>query len=426
MSDDFSESGDSVSGGDFGGDFGSDSDSADGSLMSGFGNDSVTEVTSTSWLSRLGNAIVQTVFGMILFAASFVVLFWNEGRAVHRAQDLAEGDRQTQVITSDSVDPNREGQLVFTTGQATSGGDLTDDLFQLTVPHALKLRRTVEMYQWKETKTEKKERQTGGSERTITTYDYSKGWHDELINSSNFHKPQGHENPNHKPVEGQLQIAPQVTLGGFTLPAELAGQLDHFEPITYSEKDWNRLPVETQHKFRLRDSRLYTGKSLDTPVIGDARITFSAVKPTPVSIVATQTQSTFAPFTTHRGGTLYEIRTGILTREAFFQRLNQENHLLLWILRAVGWGIMFLGIVIVLNPIKVFADFIPLLGTISGMGIGLFALLVSAALSLVTIAAGWIVYRPLLGITLLAGSIGLFILLGRRLNAQRRKQGAMA
>ncbi len=43
------------------------------------------------WLSRMGKAFLAIPIGLSLFAVAFVVLFWNEGRAVHTAQGLAEG-----------------------------------------------------------------------------------------------------------------------------------------------------------------------------------------------------------------------------------------------------------------------------------------------------------------------------------------------
>ena len=44
--------------------------------------DTFTEVTSRSWISRIGQSIVGVLIGLVMVIASIVVLFWNEGRAI--------------------------------------------------------------------------------------------------------------------------------------------------------------------------------------------------------------------------------------------------------------------------------------------------------------------------------------------------------
>ena len=59
----------------------------------------------------------------------------------------------------------------------------------------LKLGRTVQMYQWKETSESKTKEKIGGGKETTTTYDYKKDWSDSPIDSSDFKRPEGHQNP---------------------------------------------------------------------------------------------------------------------------------------------------------------------------------------------------------------------------------------
>jgi hypothetical protein len=67
----------------------------------------------------------------------------------------------------------------------------------------------------------------------------------------------------------------------------------------------------------------------------------------------------------------------------------------------------------VLRPISVVGAVVPILGQVLGAGLGLVCLLVTVILSLVTIGAAWIFYRPLLGIGLLAVAAGALFLLRR-------------
>jgi len=84
-----------------------------------------------------------------------------------------------------------------------------------------------------------------------------------------------------------------------------------------------------------------------------------------------------------------------------------------WILRAVGFFFMFLGLSLVFRPIAVFGDVVPLVGSLLGAGVGVFSGLVAAFFSFVTIGLAWFVYRPLLGIALLALAVGAGFLLAR-------------
>ncbi len=94
-----------------------------------------------------------------------------------------------------------------------------------------------------------------------------------------------------------------------------------------------------------------------------------------------------------------------------------------WLLRGVGFVLMLIGFALVFSPAKAVADVVPFLGGLVGMGTMLFATLLSLMLSLITIAAGWIFYRPLYAIALLvgAGLIGFAaVRLGGRFGAGKK------
>lgn len=108
-----------------------------------------------------------------------------------------------------------------------------------------------------------------------------------------------------------------------------------------------------------------------------------------------------------------------------FKAAQAENTVLTWILRAAGFFMMFLGLRMVFSPVVVFADVLPILGTLLGAGLGLFAGLTAAVLSLVTIAVAWIFFRPLIGIALFALAVGGIVLLVRAaMKAKQQRQAA--
>ena len=100
---------------------------------------SFTEVSEEGWFSRIGSSIKGILFGLVLFALAFPVLFWNEGRAVRRAQSLTEGKGAVVSVSSDKVDSANEGKLVHMWGLATTEGSLTDPKFAISADNALRL-----------------------------------------------------------------------------------------------------------------------------------------------------------------------------------------------------------------------------------------------------------------------------------------------
>src|ERR1700736_4632949 len=69
------------------------SDYSSGDFGSG-GGDSVTEVTTTSWLQRILQSFVGALIGILMVVGSVILLWWNEGRAVEAIRALDPGARQ--------------------------------------------------------------------------------------------------------------------------------------------------------------------------------------------------------------------------------------------------------------------------------------------------------------------------------------------
>ena len=84
------------------------------------------------------------LLGVLLFLASFVVLFWNEGKA-----NLAEIARQAQVIEAEPYDSTAEGSFVSVTGDVSVQGTVGDSLYLKPGPY-LAIKRHVQMFAWTE------------------------------------------------------------------------------------------------------------------------------------------------------------------------------------------------------------------------------------------------------------------------------------
>ncbi|MGZ8797374.1 MAG: TMEM43 family protein [Thermoanaerobaculia bacterium] len=375
-----------------------------------------TEVTSQSWFGRIGDSIKSFLFGLALFIAAFPILFLNEGRAVRTEKSLHEGAGAVISVPADRVNPANNQKLVHMTGKATTAETLTDPDF-LVAANAIKLRRQVQMYQWEEKKESKTEKKIGGGSETVTTYSYSKAWSDRPIDSSSFKESAGHQNPASMPYEGRDAQAEHVTLGAFTLTPSLIGKMSDYEPLPVNDQSVAQLPAALRSKLKANGNSFYAGADPTTPQLGDARINFSVVTPGDVSVVSKQTGTSFEPYHANAGMDIEMLKRGIHTAPAMFQSALQANTIMTWILRVVGFVLMFIGLAMFFRPISVLGDVLPFIGSMLAFGTGLFAFVAAAGLSIGTVAVAWVAYRPALGITLLAVAIGVpvfFAMRGRK------------
>jgi len=379
-------------------------------------SDSFSEVTYQSWGSRIKESSQGALIGIILFFSAFYLLFWNEGRAVHRAQSLEEGASIVLSIDSDMVDWVYDGKLVHLTGETSTDEILKDVMFGITAAHKIKLRRVVEMYQWDEIIHSETEEMLGGGTQTVTTYSYSKKWSSTLIDSSQFMQPQGHQNPSYMPVSGETMTAKRVNLGEFSLSPTLVDKLNNYQPMPITSEVFEQW--QQKRRTQLYDKNLhfhygnyYVGHNPAYPQIGDFQIKFEVVRPAMISVVAKQVSSRLTPYMTEAGGEIELFEYGAVTPGEMFKRAQRANTILTWILRLVGFLMMSIGLGFIFQVLKTLAAVIPILGNLVGVIGGFIILVLAFILSLVTIAIAWIYYRPLLGILLLVIAGALLYLL---------------
>jgi hypothetical protein len=284
--------------------------------------DSFTEVTNESWFGRIGGAIKGLLFGLILIVGSFPLLFLNEGCAVKREKTLKEGAGTVVSVASDKVQESNRGKLVHLTGNAATDETLTDSTFGVSAK-ALKLKRTVEMYQWKETSKNTTEKKLGGGTTTTTTYSYEMEWSKGLIDSSHFKKPEEHKNPATMPYSTSEMVADKVSLGAFVLSKSLINMIDSYEPLSVTGE--TQLPEALKGKAQLQGSGFYIGANPSSPAVGDTRIKFEVIKPSEISVMAQQVNNTFEPYTTKVGGTIELLETGAHSAAAMIQTAQDNN-----------------------------------------------------------------------------------------------------
>ncbi len=364
--------------------------------------DQIQVVTSQSWISRIFGSIGGVFIGMALVLVSIVLLFWNEGRFVETYKTLVEGQALVVDVPATEVSAANEGKLVHVTGDVDVGDGITDGDFGIA-SRALRLKRTVSIYQWQERQQSRTEKKLGGGEETITTYTYEKAWSESLNSSSGFKERAGHENPTQIAYESVTLDASDARVGAFMMQASQIAALDAFVPLSIRE-----VPADAEWPdgAQLVQGDVYIGNSPSNPKVGDLKVSYQTVSADTLSVVSGQSGDSFAPFETKAGGTIDMAMTGKHTAAEMFASAQGDNVVLTWVLRLVGLVLSVIAFSMILRPLSVLADVIPLIGNIVEGATGFMSFLMGLAVSAVTIAIAWVFFRPLIGIALLVVAAG--------------------
>jgi hypothetical protein len=369
----------------------------EGSSMS----DTFRTVTSTSWFGRIQRSFGGVIFGLVLIVAMVALLFWNEGRAVQTEKALAEGAGIVVNVEGAPIDPANEGKLVHVSGPIVTQQTLSDPTFAISA-EGVRLVRKVEMFQWTEEKSSKTETKLGGGEETVTTYTYSKEWHEGPVDSSDFAQPDGHQNP--QPVlESQSFQIDDAGLGDYALTQSILSDVGGGKayPIPNTQRDAIVAASPLEQDIKLIDGVITASANPSAPAVGDLKIAYELVPLHEVSIIAQQSGKSLSPYQTEAGDQLQLVDDGIVAAPAMFKAAADENSLITWIIRAVGLVLLVVGFSLVVGPLGVIADFVPFIGSIVRFGTGIIASSLGLGIGTLTIALAWLFYRPLLSIIIL-------------------------
>lgn len=356
------------------------------------------EITTKSWGQRIAGSFGGAIIGLIFFIASFPLIWWNEGRSVDRIKTLDEGKSIVVSISSEYSDKNNNNKLVHIFGTANSEETLRDNVFGIDST-ALKLRRTVEMYQWKEHKRTQTKTNLGGSETTETIYSYDKTWSEELISSGNFKMASNHINPSSMPYKSKIFVGSHITIGAFKLTDSFVNQIDNFEDLPVLTEHHESMNPQLKQHFKPYGSGYFSGNPA-LPEIGSIRIRYSIAPPVETSVIGKQSDNSITSYNT-KNGTISLLDYGNIDAESMFVSAAKENSITTWLIRIGAFVLMWIGLMMVLNPIRTIGDVLPIVGSILGAGIGLVTGVIAIVLSFITIAIAWIFFRPVIGVILL-------------------------
>lgn len=380
--------------------------------MSGDRHTRTTFTRNSTFFERVGNSCVGILVGIVLIIVASVLLFYNEGRAVQTAQSLDEG--LASVVPLDNtkvIMDHNNGKLVHLTGKLSTDRVLSDSSYNIAV-HAVHLKRTVEMYQWVEHQS-KTEYNEGSHTRTETSYSYSQEWRSDLVRSEQFDNEFNHRNPTSMAVQSKTQTAHLVNVGEFQLSSGLVSRVSNYKLV-----DPELMNKPDDPNVHVLDGVFIHSINPMNPQVGDLRIKFEYAglsgdsmmgDAETVSIVARQMGNELKSYTTVAGDSLELLYPGALSAKAMFAQEHAQNTMVTWALRFLGWLLMFVGFGCLTSIITTLVDWVPIIRNLVAAGVMVMNLSFSISLSLTVIAIGWIRYRPLLGLTILALAATPFI-----------------
>ncbi len=362
--------------------------------------DRYTETTHTGYLQNIGNSLKGALFGIIFLIGSVVLLWWNEGNSVAAADAIKEVQQKVVVLSTPTYDPAAEGKAVHVSGEVKPSAPVSDPAFNVTTD-ALRLKRHVQMYQWREDRRTESRDKLGGGTETVTTYSYRKEWSTIPQNSSGFKHPEGHANPPMPYRDRTFEIDGQM--GDFHLSKEMMSEIEATRTLSLTH-----LP-QTLGEAANHGTFLYIGENPAKPQVGDIKITYTYAEPGRYTFVAEERGKNLIPYTAENGRTLVFVRAGNVSPEKIFKEELKNNALFTWLWRGAGLLIMYLAFLMLMGPVSAFAKVIPVLGHVVEYGSALIAGILTLILGLIVIALAWMGARPMLSLALIAAVVGIVV-----------------
>lgn len=390
--------------------------------------------------------VFRWIFGGAIFVLASFCLVWNEIVDAARTAALHTGSANVTSVKADAIEPVNEKRLVHVSGQMKTDQPLVDPEMGISLD-ALKVRRKVEMFQWKEeeksrtsqTTSETKTTQESAAEskakkktpsskaveksdgRTTEYYTiYPKVWSDEPIDSSRFKEAANHENPAMLFREKAFQ-PDGIKLGAFLVSEGLMAKLDAYQVLKSDRQVADQISKRLEMKATATEDGFYLGDNPASPKIGDFRVSYEVILPGQMSAVAQQAGNTLMPFATGSGGDIALLSTGTKSAQEMFADAATAAMVTTWLVRLMGYGLMFAAAMLLLRPIIEVVRRRTAPNELSGIRIcGCWC---AASLALGTIAVGLprLFSRMLSGIILLA--LGLLIVLAMQRYAVRTSEG---
>jgi hypothetical protein len=253
------------------------------------------------------------------------------------------------------IDPELEGQLVRLEGMAIPQGEVVDPDLGVRTSSGLLLARTVEMWQWLETKPEaesettESEIEAGSKSATQPETQaqpeaqpedetvYEQGWSDAMVDSDAFEVPEGHENPD-EPRLPPLTVTTTVKVGEFVMPDKQVRSIQKREPLPATSLD--SVPEELQPAV-VHDGMIFVGNDPDAPQVGDLRVKYETVEPLYVRLLGVQRGDTLTHFGNDKNPRFLVMK---IEDQLLFPYLDSISPVQIWLYRGAAFAGLLFGL----------------------------------------------------------------------------------
>jgi len=386
--------------------------------------DEDVEVSHQSGCSRMLNSIICALcVSPVVTLGMVVMLGWNERRSVCGMRALFEGRDKAQEVGCDSASAGNGKLVIFNCDLKTEG--LTpftfpgsDFSFSNYIGPGISV--NAEMLQCVEnSRTETKKDSVGGGTTSVTLYSYTVEWKSSRVDSSNF-KGKGNmgspfwnvcggDNPPwHSGMpDSRSQSVASMKAGAFTIENGMPGALPLTKPLQASNSPagWSYDAGSIQYTRPPSGGTQKNG-------IGSARVKFMGFDWSlpKVTVVGENRGGTIQSWTASdswlcTGFTVMKLKQGSVDKDAFFDAMESENSAVTYVLRVVGFIVIWCAFKSIAGPLAVAADCIPCIGPCLGDSIEAIACCVTCppacACALGVIGMVWVAMRPVVGIPLM-------------------------
>lgn len=367
--------------------------------------DRFTDVTTTGWGTRIKNSFSFILLGLILFVVSFAVLFLNEGRS-----DISIiASKAVELDPQLPADSTLQGALIVTRGAITSQESFGDEFLKAGIFVALY--RVVEIFSWSQNTSSQSTKNWGGSETVETTYNYVKEWNSSPANSDNFKHPEDHKNPVKK-IQDFSKRVDTAMLGMYEVDIKNI-ILPHLPKIVLNGDN----TTLAQGAQLILNEFIYLPSSsentYENPGVGDVRIRYLALNSgTTVTVFGKLDGKVIVPYQ-QKKNKLYQMF--LEPRAQAIESMHSEYSSLTWLLRLIGFVMMWVGLLLIFNLLPTLLDVVPFFGSITSSVIGVITFIIALVLSIVTIFISIVlhnVYALLIAVALTG--FGIYAIIKRR------------
>ncbi len=321
------------------------------------------------FFEKLVNSIGGIVIGVILVFVGIFVLYQNEGRV----------DYSVVAHKAISFETADQDDLAYTTGPIQSQETIGDGLY-VGSGSFVSLSRNVEMFAW----TEKKSQNNDNTTKTT----YKKEWVKSVPDSSEFLETKGHENPANS-VESTQVVISKATIGDINVnPSE--ANLAPEKKLNPSSLNLINIqaPVTT-----VAGDYVYVGTGANIgPEVGNLRVSYTGFTyPTTVTMYGRADGKSLNMHQGEQERPLYRIFPG--THADAQAVLKQEYQTQGWIMRFLGFFLLWIAIGMIFAPLTTILEVIPVLGHLGKSMIGILSFLLALVIAIVVSVTSMILHN---------------------------------